>query len=278
MQTQPEFFVISGLLFIPFFYYLRNYRVLAAGDYLLMGTLFLAGSFSTLLSGLGEVNTLAIQLSLIYIFAVLTKTSFSLLAGKFVWHHSYWFIGYSIVAIAIVLTSRIEGSAEIELVEYVLIDGLRVVTGLIVIYCYRRANIVLETPRTRLVRYFFIFIGISFVIMGLVRVMVAFGLLVRLYSTGLPIEDYANLLVSVDLGIVVWASFITLGIFVISLVAPEHLIISHVQILKTARIYDIFEKNKEIKLRDVSTRFLLEYISSLPPELFAENGTQRERN
>ncbi|MHA2169249.1 MAG: hypothetical protein ACXAB7_05090 [Candidatus Kariarchaeaceae archaeon] len=152
----------------------------------------------------------------------------------------------------------------------------RIFAGYLIIYSFKNTKFVVESDKTILIRRYWVICGYLVAITGILRSF----LNTIIWFFLIPLErDQDNTLVS-DLDfaseLIGVLSVLSLGAIVlyIALFYPETMLLSHVQVMRAARVYDIVERYSHTQDKSIDVdenKELIEYINSIPKEFIRKS-------
>ena len=276
--------LISGLIFIiPAVILIRNYIFVGSPSYLLFASLFGFVILDQIIVSLDReefIFEILITLSFVSIYVIVIQLSSDIIDNKLPVSNLIWrSIALGVLIFTVILKYLI--LKEFISVNYtplrITIGELyRIFAGYLVIYSFKNTKFVVESDKTMVIRKYWVICGYLITITGIFRSLfntIEWFLLVPFN------KDQDSILVSnIDFAseFIGLLSVLSLGVIIlyIALFYPETMLLSHVQVIKAARIYDIVERYSRIEFKSERTEehtALIEYINTIPKELIKKH-------
>ncbi len=174
-------------------------------------------------------------------------------------------------------------SSNRENLKFIIGEPLRIIAGFMLIYSFRNSKLILKTKRTSIISSFWIVAAIVMFISGIIQFSIYTSETLYDILSGTELnESWIDIaVISGDLNAILLALIAT----TLALFYPESMLLTHVQLIKAARIYQILgeiERSTEIAkpedrglLSNLSSESLYEYISDLPDEIIDKLDSEK---
>jgi hypothetical protein len=276
--------LISGLIFIiPTIILIRNYIFVGSPSYLLFASLFGFVILDQIVVSLDQdefILEILITFSFVSIYAIVIQLSSDIIDNKLPVSGLIW---KSIALCVFMLTILFKYLISEEFVSdnysplrIAFGELYRIFAGYLIIYSFKNTKFVVESDKTILIRRYWVICGYLVAITGILRSF----LNTIIWFFLIPLErDQDNTLVS-DLDfaseLIGVLSVLSLGAIVlyIALFYPETMLLSHVQVMRAARVYDIVERYSHTQDKSIDVdenKELIEYINSIPKEFIRKS-------
>lgn len=277
IQSWPLF--ITGLIaLVPAFLQIRYYYLVRSPNFLWFSVLLLSLAFNVLLLALVEASELRIIgtiLSLVMLFTALVLIMYKTPTQAFTLGNEFFIVYIILYGMNfIILTVIFYGTPTfvfITLLRILIEEILQLILGRRLYLIFANATLPISNRRTNTVRRFWMGFGLTLVIMSLVRAPIYFIL-----SGAIVISEELFMSLSwiegigftvLDIGIAAMG----IGLFFLSLVFPESMLLTEQQILQVRMLEDTIAKirnEKRIVLPNeaVLSKYLLEATQSLQSE------------
>ncbi|MHA2252847.1 MAG: hypothetical protein ACXAD7_20965 [Candidatus Kariarchaeaceae archaeon] len=276
--------LLSGLIFIiPAVILIRNYIFVGSPSYLLFASLFGFVILDQVVVSLDQnefIFEILISLSFVSIYAIVIQLSSDIIDNKLPISNSIWrLIALCVFLLTILLKYLISEefiSSNFTPLRITVGELYRIFAGYLIIYSFKNTKFVVESDKTIVIRKYWIISGYLVAITGILRsllnTIVWFSLIPfnkDQDSSFVSNIDFASELIGV-------LSVLSLGVIVLytALFYPETMLLSHVQVMRAARVYDIVERYSHVEDKNITNdenKDLIEYISSIPEEFIRKS-------
>lgn len=163
-------------------------------------------------------------------------------------------------------------SEDYSTLKFIVGSPLRTMAGISMIYGLSRSNLIIKSPRTTFIKNWWIITGLILTLTGIIEFGV-YGL--DIYYNAVNGENSPlSISIAENIGYARETS-LTLIVSIIAIFFPEAMLLSHTQVLKSAKLYDLIsetqETEKELVSKSIfrleSSDVLIEYIKSLPDDI-----------
>lgn len=165
-------------------------------------------------------------------------------------------------------------SSDRENLKFLIGEPFRIVAGFMLIYSFTNSKLIVKSKRTSIISSFWMAAAVMMLISGIIQFSIySLDTVFDLNGAGINSSwtDFAVL--SGDIN----AIFLALIATIMALFYPENMLLTHVQLIKAARIYKILEGVKvpeEInklpdrsRFRNLSSDSLYDYVNNLPDDI-----------
>lgn len=289
-MNSSQLILLSGLLFlIPAYIQLRNYYIVKSNSYLIFATLFFLSVLDQILVSIDSnffVIEVIISLSFVLIHLILIQLASELINHKLnvssrVWitHGTLTFL--SLFTLKYFLYENMI-SDEYSTIKFLIGEPLRIVAGFALIQSITRSNLIIKTSRTSFIQNGWIITGGVFILSGLIQFAiygVEFFYKVILDGENSPIST------GIAEGLSLFSVlFLALFASIIAIFYPEAMLLSHTQLIKASKLYDLMaetEENDETRLsklffRSEAPETLIDYIKNIPDDVLEEINKDKQ--
>jgi len=275
MITTGGIFLLVGVFYLLVFVVLfRYYLLFGLREYLLSSVIFLLLTVNGLAisyAGLGTfIENISVLLAIIFLLLVTKRT----LSQQY---QPFYYLLISLITILAVVDITLLGRKPgyFQTTRILMFELIRGLVGFYLIYAYSHITLVLETRRTRTVKYSWILSGGIMLSTSLIRIVDVLFYSMRndLSSLSADAPEIMISLVIISLG-ALGLSVIT---GVVALFYPELFLLSKFQLVELERLYDLSELiNQEggIDYYPFSQESLLQYLEQVQQQLHKDPADQ----
>jgi hypothetical protein len=275
---------LSGIIFIiPAVIQLRNYLFVGSTSYIVFAALFGFVILDQVIVSLDRdefIFEILITLSFVSIYFIVIQLSSDIIDNKLPVRGQTWKL-FALLVFIFTISMKYFISEEILSTDHtsmriVIGELYRIFAGYLVVYSFRNTKFVVESDKTNQIRKYWLICGYLIVGTGILRALVYIIKWFLLFvfdhdpdGSGISRLDFYGEIFGV-------ISVLTLGIITlyIAIFHPETMLLSHVQVIKAAHIYDIVEKHSSPRSKEAEKSeydALIEYINSIPKKLIRKD-------
>jgi hypothetical protein len=276
--------LISGLIFIiPTIILIRNYIFVGSPSYLLFASLFGFVILDQIIVSLDQnefIFEILITLSFVSIYVIVIQLSSDIIDNKLPVSSLIWrSIALCVFLLTILLKYLISEefiSNNYSPLRIAFGELYRIFAGYLIIYSFKNTKFVVESDKTMLIRRYWVICGYLVAMTGILRS--SLNTIIWFFLVPFDRDQDSTLVSDLDFAseLVGVLSVLSLGgiILYIALFYPETMLLSHVQVMRAARVYDIVERYSQVEDRNIpddENKDLIEYINSIPKEFIQKS-------
>ncbi|MHA2250024.1 MAG: hypothetical protein ACXAD7_06665 [Candidatus Kariarchaeaceae archaeon] len=275
---------IAGIIFlIPMLIQLRNYFWIRSTSYLNFALLFVFIIIDAMISAFNpEIFMFEVFLTISFVgtFFILLKIASEIINNKLPVQDQSWQI-YSIVVLLFTIVIKYliyqsEISDEFTSLRIAFGETLELLTGIMIIYAFRKVKLIVETKRTLRIKSLWLFIGFILMTIGMIRILTySFDFAWEVFDGG-ESSTIESLIENVETITTIGVLLMALTAFAFTIFYPETLLLSEVQIYKVVGLYQLMEDLDASKqsFSFYTDTIILDYLNSIPNELLEPSNPE----
>jgi hypothetical protein len=221
-----------------------------------------------------------LTISFVGTFFILLKIASEIINNKLPVQDQSWQI-YSIVVLLFTIVIKYliyqsEISDEFTSLRIAFGETLELLTGIMIIYAFRKVKLIVETKRTLRIKSLWLFIGFILMTIGMIRILTySFDFAWEVFDGG-ESSTIESLIENVETITTIGVLLMALTAFAFTIFYPETLLLSEVQIYKVVGLYQLMEDLDASKqsFSFYTDTIILDYLNSIPNELLEPSNPE----